>query len=185
MPGFRYVAIFEVAADQYGYVTVDQAREAGVSPKTLHAMARRGTLEHVSNGLYRISAIAPSARAEFMEASLWPRGVQGVISHDSALVLHDLSDVNPARIHITVPRSHRILRRVPSIYVVHRADLAPRDVEYVEGIPVTSPVRTIRDCHAAHLGPALVRQALDDGVRQGSIKAADARRLRSELLGDP
>jgi predicted transcriptional regulator of viral defense system len=184
MPGARYEAVFEVAADQYGYVTVDQAREAGVAPKTLHAMARRGTLEHVSNGLYRVSAISPSARAELMEASLWPRGVRGVISHESALVLHDLSDVNPARIHITVPRSHRILRSVPSMYVVHRADLAPREVEYVDGIPVTSPVRTLRDCHEAHLGRALVRQALEDGVRRGLIGTTDARLLGSELLGD-
>lgn len=182
MPGARYAAVFEVAADQYGYVTVDQARGAGVVPKTLHAMVRRGTLEHVSNGVYRVRAISPSPRAEFMEASLWPRRVQGVISHDSALVLHGLSDVNPARVHITVPRRHRILRSVPFVYVVHRADLAPHEVEYVDGIPVTSPARTIRDCHEAHLGRALVRQALEDGLRRGLIGTAEAGQLALELL---
>lgn len=184
MPGAKYGAIFDVGADQYGYLTVEQARAAGVRAATLHAMARRGTLQHVSSGLYRISAISPSARSEFMEASLWPRGPQGVLSHESALVLHDLSDVNPARIHITVPRTHRILRGVPSLYVVHRADLAPHEVEHVDGIPVTSPARTLRDCHAAHLGSALVRQAMEDGLRRGLIRPAEAGRLASDLLGE-
>lgn len=184
MPGAKYTTIFDVGADQYGYLTVEQAGEAGVRAKTLHAMTRRGTLERVSSGLYRISAISPAPRAELMEASLWPRGVRGVISHDSALVLHGLSDVNPARIHVTVPRRHRILRRVPALYVVHRADLAPREVEHVGGIPVTSPVRTIRDCHAAHLGRALLRQAVDDGLRLGLLRPAEAERLSSDLWGE-
>lgn len=182
MPGEKYGVVFEIAADHLGFVTVGQARAAGVSPKTLHAMARRGTLEHVSTGVYRVSAVAPSPRSEFMEASLWPRGARGVVSHDSALVLHELSDVNPAKIHITIPRSHRIMRKVPPLYTVHRADLGAGDVEYVDGIPVTTPVRTILDCHRAHLGPALLRQALEDGVRRGVFSAARAKRLASDCL---
>lgn len=182
MPGEKYGAVFEIAADNHGYLTVEQAREADVAPKTLHAMVRRGTLEHVSNGVYRVAAIPPSPRSEFMQASLWPRGLQGVISHDSALVLHELSDVNPARIHITVPRHHRVGRQVPPLYVLHPADLHPDDVEYVDGIPATSPVRTIRDCYEAHLGPALIRQALEDGVRRGIISRADAKNLAKEFL---
>ena len=182
MPGEKYGIVFEIAADHFGYVTVEQAREAGVSPKTLHAMARRGTLEHVSTGLYRVSAFPPSPRSEYMEASLWPRGVRGVVSHDSALVLHELSDVNPARIHLTVPRSYRINRAVPALYAVHRADLAEQEMESVDGILVTSPARTILDCHRAHLGPALVRQAIEDGVRRGVLGAAEAERLAAECL---
>lgn len=182
MPGAKYGAVFDLAVDHHGYVTVEQARGVDVSPRTLHAMARRGTLEHVSNGVYRVAALPPSPWSEFMEASLWPRGPQGVISHDSALVLHELSDVNPAKIHVTVPARHRILRAVPPLYVIHRLDLRPDDVESVDGIPVTTPVRTIIDCHNAHLGPTLIRQALDDGVRRGLIRPAEARRLRAECL---
>lgn len=36
---------------------------------------------------------------KFMQATLWPRGL-GIISHDSALDLWELCDVNPARIHL-------------------------------------------------------------------------------------
>lgn len=182
MPGAKYTVIFEIAAEHHGFFTVEQAREAEVSPKTLHAMVRRGTLEHVSSGLYRVTAISPAQYGQYMEASLWPRGVRGIISHDTALVLHDLSDVNPSKIHFTVPRSHRILRRVPGVYVIHRADLLSSEVEYVHGVPTTTPMRTIRDCHRTHLGPALIRQAIEDGVRNGALTAAQADRLAHECL---
>jgi hypothetical protein len=43
--------------------------------------------------------------------------------------------------------------------------LDPKDVQIVEGIPVTTAVRAIRDVHTAHLGPALVR-AIEDGQRR-------------------
>src|SRR5688500_1685512 len=177
MPGAKFGAVFEIAVDNHGYVTVEQAREADVSPKTLHAMARRGTLEHVSNGVYRVAAIPPSPHSEFMEASLWPRALQGIISHDSALVLHGLSDVNPAQIHITVPPRYRVQREVPPLYTLHHANLRPADVEYVDGIPVTSPGRTILDCYESHLGPALIRQALEEGVQRGLLNSTEAKRL--------
>jgi hypothetical protein len=71
---------------------------------------------------------------------------------------------------------------VPSLYTLHHADLRPVDVEYVAGIPVTSPSRTILDCCRSHLGPALIRQALEDGARRGLFGSAQAKRLASECL---
>ena len=117
-----------------------------------------------------------------MEATLWPVGVQGVLSGDFALELHGLSDVSPAKIHITVPRRHRTRRAVPAQYVIHRRDLDPRDVTSHEGIPIVTAARAIRDAHAGHLGPALIRQAIDDGERLGKLSQATAAELRKELL---
>ena len=58
-----------------------------------------------------------------MEAALWPgRGMRGVLSHETALDLYALSDVNPARIDITLPRAYRIRRDVPAAYRVHHED---------------------------------------------------------------
>lgn len=51
MPGDAYSAIYEIAADQFGYVTTHQAREAGIGPMTLVMMERRRTVERVSHGV--------------------------------------------------------------------------------------------------------------------------------------
>jgi predicted transcriptional regulator of viral defense system len=173
--------VVERAAEQHGYVTQEDARELGVPAMTLVRMAERGQLERVATGLYRVPLLPPSEWGSYMEAVLWPRGTRGVISHESALELYDLSDVNPAKIHITVPRDHRIRREVPAAYVVHRQDLNPDEVTVHEGIPVVTPERAIRELHEAHLGRRLIAQAIDDGQRKGLLTRRAYVRLRDEL----
>jgi len=117
-----------------------------------------------------------------MSAVLWPQGVMGVLSHQTALSLMELSDVNPARIHLTLPVGYRVRRRkVPGVLVLHWADLPEKDVGSVEGVPVTKAARTIRDCAESHIGPALLRQALEDGIRTGWLRRKEAEGLRREL----
>jgi hypothetical protein len=74
------------------------------------------------------------------------------------------------------------MRTVPGLYTIYRADLPAGDVVFVEGIPVTTPVRTILDSHRAHLGQALIQQAIEDGLRRGLLSSAQAKRLASECL---
>lgn len=181
MPGAAYNAIAEIAAEQHGYVTQLDARRVGVAATTLARMAERGTIERASQGVYRVPLIPVGPLDEYMRAALWPRGVRGVVSHQSALELHGLSDANPAKIHLCVPRAHRIQRRVPGLYVVHREDLPPQDVAAHEGIPVVSASRAILQCHAAGVGSELVKQAIADGLRDGLLDASRSESLREEL----
>jgi predicted transcriptional regulator of viral defense system len=184
VPGSVYDAIFELGVDSYGFVSQDQAREIGIPAQRLVVLEDRGLLERRRHGLYRVVALPVSPLDSYMEATLWPVGVQGVLSDETALELHGLSDVSPAKIHITVPRRHRTRRSVPAQYVIHRRDLDPRDVTSHEGIPIVTTARAIRDAHAGHLGPALIRQAIDDGERLGKLSQAIADKLREELLGE-
>lgn len=182
MPGSEYEKVLELAVDQHGYVTTSQAREGDASADALRKMATRGTLERVSWGVYRVPTFPPSPYAEYMEASLWPAGVRGVISHQSALALRGLSDVSPSAIHITVPDGFRIRRNVPAYLMVHHADLTDDEVTLFEGIPTTAVARTIDDCRRAHLGPALLRQALEDAEREGFLSPVEAVDLKKQTL---
>lgn len=173
--------VYELAAAQHGYFTTRQARIAGVDPRAVVMMARRGTVERVRRGVYRFTRFPESPLGQYMEAVLWPHGIRAVVSHESALVLHDLSDVNPASVHITVPSTFRIRRGIPRVLAVHHADLEPRDQEVLDGIPVTTPLRTIRDCAAAHVPAALLRQAVQDARRLGRLEARQATELEAEL----
>ena len=182
MPGREYDKVLDLAADQFGYVTTAQVRARGVASDTLRKMAERGTLERVSWGVYRLPTFPSSPYAEYMEASLWPAGVLGVISHESALAVRGLSDVNPSAIHITVPKGFRVRRDIPDHLVVHHAELSDDQITVFEGIATTTVRRTIEDCHRAHLGPALLRQALDDAKREGHLSRAEAAELRRQIL---
>jgi predicted transcriptional regulator of viral defense system len=180
--------LYDVAESQLGYFTADQARQAGVHPVRLIQLAKAGHIERASRGVYRLARFPLSPLGQYMEATLWPQvrrpGVRAVLSHESALRLYELSDVSPAKVHITLPPSLRIRRTTPPHLVIHHADLAPTDISVVEGVPVTTAERTIRDVHAAHLGDALVRQAVADARRSGQLTYKQADRLERELWGD-
>ncbi len=186
MPGRAYQSVYDLAEDQLGYFTATQAHAAGVAAAALSDMHRRGLAERTSRGVYRLVHFPRSALAPYMEASLWPQvkgeAVRGVIGFESALAFYELSDVSPHRMHIVVPTKTRIRRAVPSVLVVHRADLPEADIAWRDGIPVTTPVRAIRDCHAAHLGPALIRQAIADGRRNGELTVREAAQLDRDLF---
>lgn len=178
-----FVAVHELALDQHGYFTAEQAREVGVNPQAVVMMCRRGTIERAAHGVYYDRLVPATPLAPYMAAVLWPHGVRGVLSHETALDLLGLSDVNPDKIHITVPKGFRVRRLIPTQYVLHNAELGRKDVTRVEGIPVTTALRTIWDCRAAHVSPALLRQAIEDGVRTGRLAPRDAIRLEDDLDG--
>jgi len=56
------------------------------------------------------------------------------------------------------------------------------EVAVFEGIPTTTVRRTIEDCHRAHLGPAALRQALDDAQREGHLSPSEVTELSRQIL---
>src|SRR5258708_7248302 len=179
--------LYELAEDQAGYFTAAQGREAGIHQVRLAHLHQRGDIERVTRGVYRLTRYPVSPLGQYMEAALWPQvrrpDAHGVISHESALAIYGLSDANPANVHVTLPTGLRIRRAVPKRLALHYADLAPKDVKQVDGVPVTTAARAIRDAHGSHLGPALIRQAISDGRRTGQLTLDEAEQLDRELLG--
>lgn len=177
--------LYALAEDQGGYFTTGQVRTARIDHHAILQMCRRGAVERISRGVYRLVPFPPVPHGQEVEATLWPAGgrygVQGVLSHESALRLWELSDANPARVHITVPRRYRVRRGVPRHLRIHYADLTARDVTRYEGVPVTTPRKTILDCAEAGLAPGLLRQAIADGRRTGSLTHREADALVATL----
>ena len=182
MPRSLLPQIYDIAEQQFGYVTTAQAVTASIRPNALVLMARRGMLERVSRGVYRLVSYPSSPFDEYMESVLWPQGgMRGVISHASALVFHGLSDVSPAKTPVTLPLSYRVRRRAPPHLVIHYDPLGPQDVAKVNGIHVTTPLRTIRDAIADHLSPTLIRQAIADGRRHAGLRERDEAALLQQM----
>jgi len=177
----RFAELMEIAADRHGLVTTEDAAEVGYAAGTLDTMARRGRLERLATGLYRIPFLPGGQLTPYMAAALWPRGVQAVLTHETALDLWDVCDINPAKIHLTVPRSHRPQRQAPAGYVIHRDDLDPAEMAMIEGVPVVTLEKAIRQCADLHVGLDLLEQAVRHGRERGLLKLAQVDALAAEL----
>ena len=176
MPGRAFTVLLNHAQQQYGYLTPDDARELDIDPTQLRLMAARHTLEHLGHGLYRMPMVLPTQLDAYMEAVLWT-GRRGVLSHETALDLYELCDVNPSAIHLTVPSGFRTRKAVPEIYRLHRFDLDPAEVGWHEGIPIVTPERAILGGIEQGLGWQLIDQAIATARARGLITKQAAKRL--------
>ncbi len=174
--------LVEVAAEQHGYVTTRDARAIGVDPVQLRLLAARGRLERAGRGVYRVPVLPRGEHDDLAAAVAWTLG-RGAISHESALALHALADVNPSRIHLTVPRDNHPRAAGSELYRLHRRELQAADITSVDAIPVTTVVRTIKDCLDTGTDPYQLRTAIDRAEAQGTLRRAPAAELRAALDG--
>ena len=160
-------ALLELANSQAGYFTTAQARGLGFSPELLIHHRKRGRLERARRGVYRVRHLPAQDDEQLVELWLWSKQ-EGVFSHGTALALYDLSDILPSQVEMTVPEAWRRRRlRVPELLRLHYADLNPAERQWVGFVPVTSPLRSLRDCMEASLQADMINQAVEQGVSQG------------------
>src|SRR5207249_202327 len=96
--------LFSKAMEQSGYFTAKQAIEAGYNYSHLDYHLASGNFERVEHGLYRLTRLPPGEHDDLVRLNLWSRDrqdePQAVVSHESALVLHGLSELLPGEIHL-------------------------------------------------------------------------------------
>nr|WP_216326020.1 type IV toxin-antitoxin system AbiEi family antitoxin [Deinococcus aestuarii] len=164
--------LFEVADGQAGYFSAKQAEAAGFSRRLQHHYARLGEWLHPERGIYRLRDYPEGNADQFARLTLWSRDLhdqpQAVVSHDTALRHHDLSDHDPSRVHLTVPPGFR--KVPPRGVVLHRARLAPQDTQPAGGYRVTTPARTLLDLADSPLSPEHLHRAVQEASARGLIR---------------
>lgn len=179
--------LFETAEAQQGFFTTKQAKAAGFAENThpYHVQAGNWIREH--RGIYRLARFPQTDHPDLAIWSLWSQNrkevTEGIYSHQTALSLHELSDVNPAKLHMTVPPRFRRNSVIPSILILHRGIVPPPDIQTAQGFQFTRPLRTIVDVvEAGAVERAFVRQAVRQALDRGLIKRSD---LSKADLSDP
>lgn len=158
-----YDRLYETAESQAGYFTASQAQGHGFSWERLSDNVKRGRFLRLFRGVYRLSHFPSSAYEDLFVA--WLRtGLHATISHESALTLYNLSDVLPGEIHVIIPRNAS--RRRPGLRL-HTNRLKPEERTIREGLPVTTPARTIADVAMDGLARELVVQSIREAVNRG------------------
>jgi len=94
--------LFEFAVGQEGQFTTKQAAEAGYSPQLLLKYLKNGRVARVRRGVYRIVHFPAGDHEDLATIWLWSEKA-GVFSHETALMLHNLSDALPRKVYLTLP----------------------------------------------------------------------------------
>ena len=171
-------AIARLAARQHGVVTWDQLLRVGVSRGAIAHRLANGRLHRVHRGVYLVGhSVAPPLAAEAAAVLACPEGA--VLSHQSAAKLWGLCAVAGEQIHVTVVGHHR---RHPSIRLHRTTCLESRDVVKRDGLPLTSPARTLLDLAEAVPGRELER-ALAEAVRARLVRPAQLTSLLARSPG--
>lgn len=167
-----------MASVQSGYFTASQALDAGYSYQAQRKHVISGDWVRVDRGIYRLLEWPSGPHEDLVRWTLWSRS-RAVVSHVTALALHELGDVMPARIHLTVPTDFR--RRSPGV-VLHVADLPPGDVQQREGFALTTPLRSILDTAADGIEPDQLARVVGDALARGLVTRRTLR-LRADEFG--
>ena len=108
--------------------------------------------------------------------------IQGVYSHETALALFDLTDLQPEKFHMTLPRGHRRFGEIPPILELHHTDMDEDEFEERPGYRVTRPFRTVTDLvRSMTLSPEFIRQAVNQSLERGLL----SRSRFNQLLDKP
>jgi len=155
--------IAAAAAEQHGVVTHRQLVELGLSPAAIGRRWQSGRMKRMHRGVYLVVSIAPERATEM--AAVLVGGPGAVLSHLSALsILRMLRADRPHPLHVSV--SGRSRRRRPGICFHRVAPFDDDEFTVMDGIPVTSPGRTLVDV-AGMLGSREIEVAASVAERNG------------------
>ena len=168
----------KVTESQWGLVTSAQAGARGVSYMNLTRLVESGDLVRLAQGVYR-DVGAPGGQHEELRAAwlatdpaklaherLRERPCTAVVAGESAARLHGIGDLRGMRSEFATPMRKQTQRAD----VRYRTRVLPSgDVTVREGLPVTTPERTIADLVEDRQDLSIVGDALRDAARRSRL----------------
>jgi len=141
MPRTPEEQLDDLAAERHGVFTVEDARRVGLT----HGQIDRRSREEWSrlyDGVFRVRGAPVTWRGDLLAAAL-TAGVGAAISHRAAAALYELPGGRDDQVELTCRRWERSIR--PGLVVHESRRLDERDVQIIDGMPVTRPERTLLD----------------------------------------
>ena len=182
-PGLDAV-IAEVAARQWGVVTLRQLEDRGLERGAIeHRLATR-RLQRLWRGVYAFGHQELTRQGRLI-AAVFACGRGARLSHMTAAVEWEMLLREGGALDVTVPtRSGRRPRPGIRIHSVRR--LHPDDVTLKDGIPIATPARTLIDLNAVAsdrlieraFEQAQIRGLLPRGALEAALERANGRKTR-------
>lgn len=158
-------AVAAVQRAQLGFITMEQAGAAGLTPAGVRSRVERGEWVTVRRGVYRLAGVRPSFESVVLAVCL-AVGDACWASGRTAARLWGLDVPAPATVEVLTPPGVRV--RLGGVTQHRSGELYTADVTRHRFVPVTSVARTLVDA-AAHLPGRRLGEAVDDALRRGLL----------------
>ena len=152
----------QYAAKHHGVFCIDDALALGVPTRTIRGRVESGRYVRLYPGVYSVSG-AKANHSRQMVAAVTSFPLLAAVSHESAAELWGMTRRGLHTIDVVTTRWDRVRR--PAVKVHESLDLLPGDIVELDGIPLTTAVRTVVDLGASNKW--IVESALEHGIRKG------------------
>src|SRR5947209_11254133 len=167
--GSRQERIAAVARLQRGRLARRQLLAIGVAPASIAWLVDRARLFPTLRNVFAVGHPAPVGLGAETDALLSVRD-GAALSHWSAAALWGLCTPAPAQVDVTVDDAPAACN--PGVRVHRSRTLESRDIRLRDGLPVTSPARTLLDI-APESTERQLELAFDRGIVDRLLKPAD------------
>lgn len=169
--------LFNLAAQQGGYFLAAQAKSLGYSYQAQAYHVSAGNWYRIARGLFRLAEWVPELHDDLRRWTLWSKN-RAVISHETALAVHDAGEFESARVHLTVPPR---FTKSDDAVVLHHVELPEIDVVDQTGFRVTTAARSLVDVAAAGVDEDHLARAIKD-VTDAGLTTLRQLRSRAEAV---
>lgn len=170
-------AITTVAQGQFGLFSRAQALSAGATQDMLDGALRSERLTSEAEGVYGLPGWPESWWREVWRAFL-ATGPDAVVSHETAAAIHRMTNFPRGRIVLTTKHGDHHWHGLADMR--QSTDLKPEHVRIRDGLPVTTPVRTLFDL-AAVAGRERLAIAVEDAHINRQCRLEELIALYEEL----
>jgi predicted transcriptional regulator of viral defense system len=129
--------------------------------------------------VFRLAEWVPELHDDLRRWSLWSKG-RAVVSHESAMSVHEVGEFESARVHLTVPPGFRMS---DDAVVLHHAELPDIDVAEQAGFRITTVARSLADVATAGADEEQLARAIRQATEAG-LTTLRQLRARAEAV-DP
>lgn len=171
----------EICARQRGLVTRRQLLSAGVSSATIDTLVSRRRLHRIHAGVYSLAPAGVEIPHQRETAAVLAIGDPVALCGLTAAALWKLGvHEKPGEpVHVVVP-AHRDPRR-PDVRVHRVRRVTQHDIRQVQGLPVTSPERTLLDIATLDwLSERQLERALDEAL---ALRVTSTDKLTTLIAG--
>jgi very-short-patch-repair endonuclease len=170
-------SVHELIARQFGVITREDAARFGISPSAITRRTQSGEWTRVLPGVYRVTAAPVGLRQTTLAATRWA-GDGALVSHATAAVLHGFGEVRSRKVELWLPYPRNLSSPLVTVHRGTRLDRADRAT--LDGIPITTPARTLIDI-AERLENHRLSALMEDLIRRGLV-APDRLAARLDAL---